>query len=172
LIRIKTRILLPTAEEEDEEEIERELESQGFFQQVAGNLKERYSRRARLYDTRPDLPETVESGDTQYREVTLFELIEAFQKIQATQQDNTMTEVEITNEFDTHERMEYLLERVQEPRPIPFQELLSEAPTREEVIVTFLAILQLVKQEDLRLVREVGEQQIYVMHGERKADVA
>jgi chromatin segregation and condensation protein Rec8/ScpA/Scc1 (kleisin family) len=46
---------------------------------------------------------------------------------------------------------------------IAFEKLISPVPSREEVIVTFLAILQLVKQNDLRLVREVDAEQIYVM---------
>lgn len=163
LIRLKTRILLPKEEEEDLEEEERELGSKDFFQQAADVLWDRAEFRSRLYETKPDLPETVTSGQTEYREVTLFELIKAFQKIQVTQKESAPPSIEITDEFNTVDRMEHIMARADGPDPLPFRRLLTEQPTREEIIVTFLAILQLVKQNDLRLVREVGGEQIYII---------
>lgn len=164
LIRLKTRILLPEDDdEEDLEEEERELESQDFFQQAADVLWDRAQFRSRLYETKPDLPDNVTSGETEYREVTLFELIKAFQKIQVTQKETATDNLEITDEFNTVDRMDHILARAKGPDPLPFRHLLTERPTREEIIVTFLAILQLVKQNDLRLVREVGGDQIYIV---------
>lgn len=163
LIRLKTRLLLPREQEKDLEEEERDLQNQGFFQQAADLLWDRAQLRFRLYETRPDLPEKVTSGSTEYREVTLFELIKAFQKIRVTQNESSMPTLEITNEFDTLEQMDYILKLADSPDPLPFRALLRDQPTREEIIVTFLAILQLVKQNDLRIVREVGREQLYIV---------
>lgn len=164
LIRLKTHLLLPDDEEnEDPEEEEGDLESQDFFQRAADVLWDRAEFRSRLYETKPDLPETVRSGQTEYREVTLFELIKAFQKVQVTRKESTDPSIEITDEYNTVERMEHIMAMADGPDPLPFTELLSSEPTREEIIVTFLAILQLVKQNDLRIVREVGGEQIYIV---------
>lgn len=164
LIRLKTRSLLPKEDDESpEEEEERELGSKSFFQEAADVLWDRAQFRSRLYETTPDLPDTVTAGRTEYREVTLFELIKAFQKVQVTQQETGDPSIEITDEFNTVDRMEHITAMADGPDPLPFQQLLSSEPTREEIIVTFLAILQLVKQNNLRLVREVGGDQIYIV---------
>ncbi len=163
LIRIKSRFLLPRPPEEEEEELP-EREGREFFISMGKQLREKAEERARLYDTCPDLPEYVQKGETHYKEVTLFELIRAFQKIVVTRQEKTnLPDFQFTDEFDTSERMEFIIELVRDREMIAFEKLISPVPSREEVIVTFLAILQLVKQNDLRLVREVDAEQIYVM---------
>lgn len=164
LIRIKTRLLLPDPPvEETDVEQERDLGPPAFFQQAAERLRRRAHRRSRLYDTNPDLPETVEKGETRYREVTLYELIRAFQNVVVTRRQRGLPDLEITDEWDTNTQMEAILRRVSDREPRPFHELLTDRPSREEVIVTFLSILQLVKQNELRLVRRAGEETILVI---------
>lgn len=170
LIRLKTRVLLPKEDEEEPEDEERDLGSQSFFQQAADVLWDRAQFRSRLYETKPDLPDSVTTGETEYQEVTLFELIKAFQKVQVTQKETSDPNIEITNEFNTVDRMEHIMSMANGPDPLPFRQLMSKEPTKEEIIVTFLAILQLVKQNDLRLVREVGGEQIYIVKPGGEAD--
>ncbi|MFP4687634.1 MAG: segregation and condensation protein A [bacterium] len=163
LIRIKSRLLLPKPEIDEEIEELPDREGREFFITMGRQLREKAKQRARLYDTSPDLPEYVQKGETRYKEVTLFELIRAFQKIVVTRQEKTnLPDFQFTNEFDTGERMEFIVKLVRERDMIAFEKLVSATPSREEVIVTFLAILQLVKQNDLRLVREIDAEQIYV----------
>lgn len=167
LVRIKTRLLLPGEDDEGtEEELEEtERESEQFYKVVSNQLKSQAKRRAQLFESQPDsLPDTVRAGETKYREVTLYELMQAFQKIVATTRESQAPDIELTNEFETADQMEYILEVINETRRVPFDELLSSSPSREEVIVTFLAILQLVKQDDLRLLQPVSGGRIEVLH--------
>lgn len=167
LVRIKTRLLLPgDDEDEPEEELEgTDRESEQFYKVVSDQLKSKAKQRAQLFESQPDsLPETVQAGETKYREVTLYELMQAFQKIVATTRESQAPDIELTNEFETADQMEYILEIVNDRRRVPFVALLSSSPSREEVIVTFLAILQLVKQDDLRLLQPVSGGKIEVLH--------
>lgn len=166
LVRIKTRELLPGDDEpqEDEPEGPEDREDRQFYQEVSERLREQAEQRSRLYESTPDsLPEEVRDGQTEYREVTLYELIEAFRDIMATTREKQTPDIELTNEFETADQMEYVLARTEGGSPIDFRELLSSTPSREEIIVTFLAILQLVKQDDLRLIQAVSGGSIKVV---------
>lgn len=169
LVRIKTRELLPGDDEEVEETPDRPegSEDRAFYERVSERLRDHAEERSRLYGSTPDsLPEEVRDGETRYREVTLYELIEAFRDIMATTRDKQTPDIEITNEFETSDQMEYVLDRVAGTGPVGFRELLSSTPSREEIIVTFLAILQLVKQDDLRLIMAVSGGSIKVVSPE------
>lgn len=166
LVRIKTRELLPGEDEPEESEPEgpEDREDRQFYQHVSDQLRKQAEQRSRLYESTPDsLPEEVRSGETEYREVTLYELIEAFRDIMATTRDKQTPDIELTNEFETADQMEYVLARAEGSSPIDFRDLLSSSPSREEIIVTFLAILQLVKQDDLRLIKAVSGGSIQVV---------
>lgn len=158
LIRIKTRLLLPD-DEEDESESSREVEDadEDLIAVAARTLRDRARRRAMMYDGHPPaLPDEVTSGETHYREVTLVELIRSFQKLMKTDREPRTLNLKITDEFDTEERMDYIMDALSGRRARPFEGLLSPRPSREEIVVTLLAILQLVKGNDLRLVRPAG----------------
>jgi segregation and condensation protein A len=165
LVRIKTRELLPGEDEPEETPEEPEQsEDYEFYEMVSERLRDQAKRRSELYESTPDsLPDEVREGDTQYREVTLYELIEAFKNIMVTTRQEKTPDVKLTNEFETSDQMELILERVHDSPPIDFRSLLSDAPSREEVIVTFLAILQLVKQDDLRLIQAMSGGSIKVV---------
>lgn len=169
LVRIKTRELLPGDEEEVEETPDKpeDSEDRAFYEKVSERLRDQAQQRSRLYESTPDsLPDEVRDGETKYREVTLYELIEAFRDIMATTRDKQTPDIQLTNEFETSDQMEYVLSRVAGTGPIDFRDLLSSTPTREEIIVTFLAILQLVKQDDLRLIMAVSGGSIKVVSPE------
>lgn len=157
LIRIKTRLLLPDEEEDESTEPEPgEDADEDLIALAARTLRERARRRARMYEGHPPrLPDEVTAGETHYREVTLVELIRSFQKLMQTEREPRTIDLKITDEFDTEERMDYIMETLSGPRPRPFEQFLSARPSREEIVVTLLAILQLVKGNDLRLLRPV-----------------
>lgn len=166
LIRIKTRDLLPDENHEPEDKSEEFEEGEGreFYELMSKQLKNQADARSQLYESTPDsLPQEVRQGETRYREVTLYELIEAFRNIMVTTREESTPDIELTNEYETSERMEFILGRVNENAPVRFDNLLSSTPSREEVIVTFLAILQLVKQDDLRLIQAVSGGSIQVV---------
>lgn len=166
LVRIKTRELLPREADESEAQ-HRESEGSSnrkFYRVVSERLKNQARRRAQLYGSTPgSLPDHVQAGTVHYQEVTLFELIEALRDIMVTSRESRVPDLEITSNFETSERMEYILNQLEESSSMEFRDMLSSTPSREEIIVTFLAILQLVKQDDLRLIQSVSDGSIKVV---------
>ncbi len=157
LIRIKTRDLLPGEEDFEKDAGEpKQRDNDGFYEFVSERLRNRAQRRSELYESPSDsLPEEVREGDTQYREVTLYELIEKFKQIMVTTREEHTPSFELTDDFETSDCMERILRRTRNSSPADFRSLLSDSPGREEIIVMFLAILQLVKQNDLLLIQPV-----------------
>ena len=84
-------------------------------------------------------------------EVSLFDLLEALRQVLARVSPEAVHEVmlePITVEQRVHEILS-LLQR--EKRSIAFHSLFKERVTRRMIVVTFLAILELVKMKQIRL---------------------
>ncbi len=168
LVRIKTRSMLPSYGREIDEKESQQIEGEReFFLKLGGRLRDKARRRSRLFDTRPDVPETIEKGETKYEEVTLFELIKAFRQVMVTRRESSgLPDFELTDNFRVEERKEHILSLTASGEKIPFIRLLSSRPGREEVIVTFLALLQLVKNELLSIIRQRDSEEIFVTGNE------
>ncbi len=162
LIQIKSRMLLPVETDGDEDEdggedpraelVRRLLEYQQF-KEAAAELVERGQQWHDVFG-RPALRETAlprlsdESAD-QPLDLTLFDLVDAFQDI--VQRTPVKALVEVTAEHLTVKgRMNYILERLEQAPAIPFESLFVPEEGRLVVIVTFLGLLELVR---IRLVR-------------------
>jgi segregation and condensation protein A len=159
LIHIKSRLLLPPAEDEEagEEgqdpraELVRQLLEYQAFKEAALNL-----------DTRPLLDRDVfsrgapaedkagaEEEEEEMIEVGVFELVQAFRSIIAGL-DKSDDLVIDTERMSLTDRISEIMERLSEKRQLTFKELLGERTDRRRIVYTFLAILELMK---LRMIR-------------------
>ncbi|MFQ5892755.1 MAG: segregation and condensation protein A [Nitrospinota bacterium] len=148
LTYIKSRMLLPRppeAAEDDEEDprhelVERLLEYQ-WVKTLALELRERELDQREVYGRPPaEAPES----DEIILDVTLFDLLEAFsavlERLPAEEaQDLVIEEMSVTEMIHT------LVERLEGKGPIAFEALFDEATSRPEIIVTFLAILEMMR---------------------------
>jgi segregation and condensation protein A len=159
LIHIKSRLLLPPAEDEEagEEgqdpraELVRQLLEYQAFKEAALNL-----------DTRPLLDRDVfsrgapaedkagaEEEEEAMIEVGVFELVQAFRSIIAGL-DKSDDLVIDTERMSLTDKISEIMERLSEKRQLTFKELLGERTDRRRIVYTFLAILELMK---LRMIR-------------------
>ena len=157
LLHIKSKTLLPSPSEQEEEEgedpraelIRRLLEYQ------------RYKKAAVELEGRPLLDRDVfirliplnaeEPAEEGRVEVNLFELLEAFRGVLERVKSETVHEV-ILDRFSVEEKVQEILSLLQkENRSIAFHLLFSEKASRREIIVTLLAILELVKMKLIRI---------------------
>jgi segregation and condensation protein A len=155
-MHIKSRLLLPVGEEEEGEEgedprqelVRQLLEYQRYKEAsaVLGDLEERRSRVFAGGSIGPDAP-----ARTDYPlEVSLLELLSALKKLLEKVPDEVPLEVQ-RERLSIAERINTLLERLKKTRgEVPFEELFEESSGVGDVIVTFLAILELMR---LRMVR-------------------
>jgi segregation and condensation protein A len=159
LIHIKSKMLLPRpetaagveGEEEDPRDalVRRLLEHQRF-KAAAGLLHEREQVRAAQWG-RPDERVAAIAGDDYEPEleVDLFSLIAAFQAVvqRARQRPRVVLPPE---QIPVETRIEQLLARLSETEAMGFEDLFADVNDRSGLIVTFLALLEMIR---LKLVR-------------------
>lgn len=157
LMRIKVQSLLPDPELEDEEEDPRlELQRKMFeyqkYKEAAARLGHREeTARGHFPRTYLQVPETG-SEEEIGSEVSLFDLLSAFKAILGRVEKIDVYEVEAPQQ-SVEERMEEIVSILTEEKGAKFSKLFSPDSTRLDLIVTFLAILELIRLRKI-LVRQ------------------
>jgi len=154
LMSIKARMLLPVPDSADGEEIEdprtelvERLIEYKRFKEAAEDLSELEENRSRLF-ARADfsfIDKNPEPNDEEFLDnVTFFDLMLAFRKaMQNMPRETTRTieKIEVTVE----QQAELILQRLKEKKQFNFQEFFREFKKKIIIIVTFLALLELVR---------------------------
>lgn len=156
LLHIKSRMLLPRSSEEEEGEedpraelIRRLLEYQRY-KQAALELEQRPLLDRDVFVRL--MPAEPEEGPEEERiEVNLLELLEAFRKVLGRVKPEGVHEV-ILESISVEDKIEEILMFLErENRSVVFHRLFPEQASRRVVIVTLLAILELVKMKRIRI---------------------
>jgi segregation and condensation protein A len=157
LIHIKSRLLLPpTAEEEPEEEEEdpraelvRRLLEYQKYKEAAATLDALPLLGREVFARKFPAPELEDAEEDEFQTVGLYELMEAIRHLLREAPAESFHEVDVER-LSVTDRVNAILEYLSGTQGVNFPDLFSERPDRHEVVVTFLAMLELVK---LRLVR-------------------
>src|SRR5439155_10322602 len=145
------RMLLPlpaAGEEEDEgdprEELVQRLVEYRQFKEAAGTLKLREGERRLLFE-RGMLPGEEEMGALPLAPATLFDLIDALNRVLARRPDEPVV-YEVEGEvYDVEDKMSLIAQLAAERGSITFTDVLETCRVRLEMIVTFMALLELIK---------------------------
>lgn len=156
LAEIKSRILLPRpATEENEEEdpraeLIRRLQDYERFKQAAEDLDE-YPRMGRdTFEVEIKPPEY--SAERQHPDVDFKELMLAFGDVLSRASNYTEHEVH-REKLSTRERMSQILDQIQTGDFVPFLQLFKPEEGRGGVVTTFLATLELIKEQLIEIVQ-------------------
>lgn len=164
LLEIKSRSLLPRepkegeAEEEDPEQaLIRQLEEYQALKAVTGDMQQFERAAAEMFNKLPEEyplpPPTFELEN-----LTLEGLTAAFARLlartpQEEEEDRRVMERRIVrDEYSVPMCMANILKKVRHGA-VPFLEIMSEEPSRDEVVTTFLALLELLKLGRARAVQ-------------------
>ena len=172
LMHIKSRELLPVdqqAQVEEEEEGEdprweliRQLVEYKKFKDAAAQLQ---ALEARQEDVFPRLPGRLEfAPETPRRaEASVFDLVNAVSAVLKRFTRPPDPRDIFDDPWTVTEKIEYLLRMTRERARIRFSELFAGAGSRAEVVVTFLALLELIRLRQLSAVQPApfGEIEIY-----------
>jgi len=159
LIHIKSRMLLPPGENEDEEEeegdpreelIRRLLEYQRF-KEAAEELERRELLSRDVFVRRSEAPEEAETVG--FESLSLFDLLSALRHVLERFPEEGIHEVTLDT-ISVREKMSFLLDELRRRGKVIFQSLFETATSRLEVVVTFLAMLELVKIRAIRVWQE------------------
>ncbi|NMD70263.1 segregation/condensation protein A [Bacillus sp. DNRA2] len=179
LLAIKSKMLLPKYEEEHDEEgfdieleqdpreelVERLIEYRKY-KEAAQDLKSLEEERSMIYTKAPsDLSELAGTIKQETRElnVTLYDMLGAFQKLLRRKKLQKPLPTKITKqEIPIQTRMkEILVELKTVPGRKNFFELFPY-PERGHIVVTFLAILELMKRKEIHVEQEENFADIFV----------
>lgn len=165
LAEIKSRMLLPRAEglEAEEEdpraELIRRLQEYERFKKAAEDLDE-LPREGRDFVV-PTLPAPEARARKLLPEVELGELLLAMGEV--LRRADLFESHQVTREIlSTRERMSQVLERLKDGAFVPFVALFTQEEGRLGVVVTFMAILELVKESLVELVQNEPFSPIHV----------
>lgn len=162
LIEMKSRMLLPRHEEDEEQEedpqeqlVNRLIEYQRY-KDLTLEFKDLEEERHKVYTKSPEnikeyLPEVEVISNT---DVTLDDLIKAFQKFLERQKENEPLSTKVTKkEMSVEDRRKSIRKILKKKHKFNFLELF-DVLTKEYVVVTFLAILEMARQNELIIVQE------------------
>jgi segregation and condensation protein A len=179
LIHIKSKMLLPRpetaagvdeAEEDPRDALVRRLLEHEKFKAAAELLHEREQVRAAQWQ-RPDERVARIAGDDYEPEleVDLFSLLAAFQAVieRAKHRPKVLLPPE---QMPVEVRIEQLLARLSETEACGFEELFSDVSDRSGLIVTFLALLEMIRLKLVRVFQSASFGAIRVYKRSRPAD--
>jgi len=164
LLYIKSRTLLPVeqqmAEEDAEEddprwELIRQLIEYKKFKEAASLMRDQEAMQENLFARVPVTPDLAPSENLLVDEVGIFDLIHAFQKIlkRLEKKPEDLREIFAEN-FTVSDKIDHVLRLTSSGVPIRFEELFADAAGRTEIVVTFLAMLELIRLKQLRVRQE------------------
>ena len=163
LIYIKSRSLLPVdqgppEEESDEEDprwdLIRQLIEYKKFKDAAMQLQRWEIAQEGIIPRIAGKPKLNDAETLLKEEVGIFDLISAFQKVLRKLEKRRDDLREIFEEnFTVSEKIDFILETITPERPATFSSLFAAAASRTEIVVTFLALLELMRLKQLRVIQ-------------------
>jgi segregation and condensation protein A len=154
LMEIKSRLLLPTQEDEEEQEddprfelIEQILEYRKY-KDLAFHLDEKASRERDIYQR--DFRESVDTEtDEPMLDVSLFELLQAFKRVLEYATVERFREITL-DDVSIEEKMEEIRKKLREKSNMLLDEIFEgDVKTKALLIATFLALLELIRLKEV-----------------------
>lgn len=162
LLEIKSRMLLPSVKEEqvDEEDpkerlLRRLLLYQQYKDQVE-NFRSLEQERSTYYTKVPSSLEEYMEHDKKIvlNDVSLDDLVKAFKEfLERSNLDKPINTKVTKKELSVDDSMKNIREKLRKEKKINFFDLF-EVKTKEYIVVTFLAILELASKNELKIVQE------------------
>jgi len=160
LMHIKSRMLLPPAEDEREElegeedpraELVRRLIEYQRFKDTANKLMS-YEILDRDVFTRGLASEASEGNEKDLNEITVIELIEAFKRVLKEEPPEKFFYVAI-EKMSVNDKITEIIETMKNTGHIVFHSLFTGIADKHEIILTFLALLELIRLKVVRVIQ-------------------
>lgn len=161
LIEIKSKMLLPNEKMDEEEEVDprtdlvnRLLEYQAY-KDITKVLQEKELLRKDIYTKLPEnINNYIEENHEIHSDVSLDDLISAFQKYYQRKMDNKPLNTKVTvNEISVSSRRSEIKHLLKKNSKMSFFDLFP-VMTKEYVVATFLAILEMAKNREIKIIQE------------------
>ena len=173
LMEIKSRSLLPIekekeVEESEEEEVTREVLIQKLieyqkYKEVTKNFKELEESRKNIYTKAPSkLNELLDTKFVNDTDTTVDDLMLAFSKFLERKNMEKPITTRVTNkEYSVRKRKKDIKELLSTKKKVEFTELFATY-NKSYIVVTFMSILELAKEDDVILTQEANFDKIFI----------
>ena len=163
LLEIKSKMLLP--KRQDDEELEEDPRSElmerlmeyDTYKKVCEILKKQEEKRREIYTKQPENIMQYKDQDSftaMEEEYDLQDLMDAFQKFLERKIEDRPLKTSVTvNEISVSSRRHDIRRILKEKKKVSFYELFSVV-TKEYVVATFLAILEMAKKNEISIVQK------------------
>ena len=183
LMVIKSRMLLPVerrnASEENGEEwvdprldLVRQLIEYKKFKDAAIRLESMEAMRQSCFDYgggRPKFEKTAADARGALANLDLYDLLSAFQEVLARASEMPHEELKGIR-FSVPDKMDYVLERARADGQVSFVTLFREDAPKGEIIVTFLALLELLRQHRVIVYQNAAFHEITILPSKEEPD--
>ncbi len=160
LIYLKSRSLLPADQQPPDEDAEeddprwdliRQLIEYKKFKEAAALLHTRALEQERIFARSGTGPGAIATAALPLGEVGIFQLINALQTvIRRVEAREDLREI-FGEHFTVSDKIDSILRRVADGLPLKFSELFAAMASRVEIVVTFLALLELIRLKQVRV---------------------
>lgn len=162
LIEIKSKMLLPKKKEQDEDNYEEDpreilierLLAYKKYKEVTNNFKDLELSRKLILTKEPENLSYYAKEEEKKEELGINDLIEAFNAILKRKELDSPLATKITKkELSVTEKVSKIKNILKQKKKINFEEIF-EVSTKEEVIISFLSILEMVKKDEIILIQD------------------
>jgi segregation and condensation protein A len=167
LMRIKVQMLLrkdDDGEEDPRQELVRSLIEYKKMIEAARTFKELEEDRRQIF-TRPVPIEEKSYREEPVIDLSLYHLMKAFQEIIHQFDASDVREIEL-EEYTIEEKIIAVLEALRQESQVLFEDMFVSSTSRMELIVTLIALLELIKHAQVRVQQETGFGPIWLYRAE------
>lgn len=183
LIEIKSKYLLPKpkkeAEDEEDEEIKL-LEKLIVYKKIKGVsffFKERYISAGEVYGKKPEIiEEKKEIGikEDLLKNINLLDLYNIYNNLleiynNKQNKHNVIQKKIYVDKYKIEDKLEYILNKLKDDNVNSFSELIENSECKLETVVTFLALLEMIKQRMIKVYQSENFSNILIERREYNA---
>ncbi len=170
LMLIKSRMLLPVEsrpdlDEENEEDprwdLVRQLVEYKKFKDAANHLEDLELHMENVFGRESEHVELGEPPDVDLRDASIFDLISSLNEVLGRVQEEDLQEI-FAEEYTVAQKVTYIIENLKIAKRLSITDLFSGMNSRQEIVCTFLAMLELIKLNRIAAVQDMRFGQIMV----------
>ncbi|WP_392486402.1 segregation/condensation protein A [Haloimpatiens sp. FM7315] len=185
LLEIKSKLLLPKVENEDNKEEEdlreqlvKKLLEYNKFKKVSSFLKDREVIAGMVFSKSPDIIEDKKEVSCKefLKNVTMLDLFNLYNNLidryfNKLNKNNLIQENILIDNYKLEDKMALLRYKISKTKKIKFTNIINECERKMEVVVTFLALLELMRLKVIKAFQENNFQEIYIERIEGNEDI-
>lgn len=176
LIEIKSKHLLPKSKKEDENEIDDEkslLEKLIVYKKIKGVstfFKERYISAGEVYAKRPEIIEEKKEDNVKidlFKDISLLELYNIYNNLleiynNKQNRNNVIQKKIYVDKYKIEDKLEFIMDKLRNEKINSFSEIIENCECKLECVVTFLALLEMIKQRMVKVYQSDNFEKILI----------